>query len=499
LEAQWEEEVKVTAEDISNDVAILLGIAIRLNQPLLALSMDFLKWFLQFNLSDDTQPDMVVITLDETGKKLVFWRQKAMPMGASPSSGVAQRGLEALIYILQNNFDREEEKHLRQEAQQNSTLKKYLEARSKLATKTQRMEAKLHSERGFTDDLCILAVGTDRMWRMKRIIYHTIGPGGAKVLIAPKTKMGSTLDMIGVRWLLMYGVTFITKDKKQKAMLRLKQACDGRLEVAEYRKLLGLLWFFVCALMLSTSTMNGLSRPLQAGQEWDEGPNTWVRPRPPLTKRWQAWVQWLEKSAGAHVAGALGENVPTIPTGSTVFDWASDACDRDEHTSVSQVAGVEYGRYWVYAFTTKQQELFHITLKEALGPVGNTLTFGPQLPDDVNVSVSAEVDALATATLNSTDKSKSDALSELHRLHRETSIYKKLQQHMEVNHVYGEINDLADAASRGKWARFQRHCEQLGVEPKQLEPHPDFLRIVNQMEQFCKQLQESAKLSALAE
>ena len=67
LEVRWGEEVKVNAEQTSSDVAILLALSQRSGQPLLAITLDFLKWLLQYNLTEDTQPG-TVLTLGATDK-----------------------------------------------------------------------------------------------------------------------------------------------------------------------------------------------------------------------------------------------------------------------------------------------------------------------------------------------------------------------------------------------------------------------------------------------
>ena len=153
--------------------------------------MDFLKWFLQYHLSEDTQPEMVVVTLDESGSKLQFWRQMAMPMGASPSSSIAQRGLEGLLHIFGVNFDKEEQHHLAAEAKQEPQLKAFLAARGTLSLQTGRNESKLHTERGFTDDVCILCVGIDRMYQPKECCTTPLGPGEQTSSLHLKRKSGA--------------------------------------------------------------------------------------------------------------------------------------------------------------------------------------------------------------------------------------------------------------------------------------------------------------------
>jgi hypothetical protein len=276
----------------------------------------------------------------------------------------------------------------------------------------------------------------------------------------------------------------VTKEKKQKALLRLKTASDGKLEVAEYRKLLGLLWFIVGAMLLPTRMMNMLSNPLRKGQEMDSGPNTWVRTQPFLMEQWHVWMSWLGQASGTHVSNVWKRDMPLCQVGEVTFHWVSDGCTRDEHTEHAAAGGFEHGRWWFYQFTENQAELFHITLIEALGTVGNTLNFGPAIPTNVNIGV--EVDATSAMRIGGDGKTKSMALAKLHQLYVNTKEHKRLKDNITVDHIIGAANDMADAISRKRWAQFQQQCQQLGINPKQIELNPAFLQIVSQMEAFLE-------------
>jgi hypothetical protein len=278
----------------------------------------------------------------------------------------------------------------------------------------------------------------------------------------------------------------VTKEKKQKALLKLKTATEGKLEVSEYRKLRGLLWYIVGAMLLPLRMMNMLSKPLRKGQEWDSGPNTWVKPHPFLLEQWEAWVSWLSKASGTHVANVWNRQFVMEPTHEITFHWVSDGCTHDDKTEHAAVGGFEHGRWWFYEFTHTQAQVFHITLIEAMGAVGNTLNFGPGVPEKVNIGV--EVDATSAMKMNADGYTKSMALAKLHSLYVATNEYQRLKHCITTDHISGDGNDMADAISRKKWSQFHQMCEQLGVKPRQVALHPKFIEIIHQMETFLLQL-----------
>ena len=118
--------------------------------------------------------------------------------------------------IFRNNFNTVEQQHIKEDCARCEFTADFIKQRQALELQTGRKEAKLHHSRGYTDDVFILAIGLERMYRVKKVIYHTIGKGGAGVMIAPKTKIGTSLHLIGVAWLLAFGMPTVTHDKKQK-------------------------------------------------------------------------------------------------------------------------------------------------------------------------------------------------------------------------------------------------------------------------------------------
>lgn len=280
-EGDWEEEVKVSAGEISADITIINGLATVLGTTPMSINFDAKKWFLQLGLLESTKAFMSVVTLNEAGDDLIFWEQKVMPMGASPSSSIAQRCLDSLIWVMMRKFQEIDRPYLEPDCQNNPRLSTIMASRQALESKTGRMQAVMACSRGFTDDCGTALTDSDRAYRMRAVMFYTVGGGGANVLFAPKWNISPMLEMVGVAWLLSFAVTVVQPDKRVKAITKLDSALKGTITWADYRKLYGLLWFILSVVMLDRHAMNGLivsPCPAQRLQQALQTPAQWWMP-----------------------------------------------------------------------------------------------------------------------------------------------------------------------------------------------------------------------------
>ena len=102
------------------------------------MTSDGLKMFLQFNLSQSTQAQMQIVTLNSDSSDLQWWKQKSMPMGGTPSSGVAERHL-----LMELVFNKAEQQQLTKDAQDNPTFQEFVEKRQSLTKQTGRNQSVL--------------------------------------------------------------------------------------------------------------------------------------------------------------------------------------------------------------------------------------------------------------------------------------------------------------------------------------------------------------------
>jgi hypothetical protein len=404
-EQRWVEEVKTNAADVSSDAAVLGTLAVLADKVVATMTGDGHKMFLQFNLSTDTQPHMQLMTLNENGDGLCWWRQKSMPMGASPSSGVAERHLQMELSHTLEVFTTEEQPYLMQEAKENRVISKFLQDRKQLTASTHRNQAVTWTCRGYTDDFEFMFLHSNgRAYRLKKALYHTMGPGGCNLLLAPKTKFSTQLEMIGAEWLLNFLMSWIPNNKRTKLLAQVEHCMAGNMEVQQYRKMNGLQWWVVGALMMPHSMMNGLSHPLRMGQELYEGANVWVRHRPQMWKQLEKWSHFMQHANGRPVAAALCSEVPTLRSMAAPIFWSSDACTEDEITKVEGMGGLSHDAFWQLIIEEELRGVLHITELEALANVGNNVHLGGLNP--ARTEICNEVDELAPATTQQTESAK---------------------------------------------------------------------------------------------
>jgi hypothetical protein len=486
-ENRWVEETKTTAQDVSTDIAILGGLALKANKVLMALTGDGLKMFLQYNLSMDTQAHMQLVTVNQTGDGLDWWKQKAMVMGASPSCGVAERQMQMQMDNTLSEFTKQEQPYMWQEAKECKVTDAFLKHRQSLSNSTNRDQQRLWAGRVYTDDFQVSFIfSAGRVVRLKKAIYYTMGPGGSNLLLAPKTKISTQLSMIGADWLLNYAVGWLPESKRARLQMLVAETLTGEQEVQQYRKMHGLMWWTVGALMMNPSWMNGTSAPLCKGAELDEGPNTWVAKRQLLWKRLQKWQHFLSKVNGRPVAAALVSEVPTLKGNVTPVYQTSDACTEDEDTRVEGIAGVEANRFWCYYMPEDLKGKLHITTLEAMGALGNTMHFGDGHLE--GTAIFKEADAMSTVTLQRTERSKSEMLIMVQELHESLESFHKLKATTVPSHLFGEINYLSDLLSRGRMREFQTACEQMGLAPKRVPTKPQFEQFIRKLVQHQSSL-----------
>lgn len=497
---KWEEEVKVTAQEISEDVAIMHGIAEVQGTVPVAISVDAKKYFLQFALLEDVQPFMQVVTLNEAGDDLVFWRQYVMPMGASPSSSVAQRCLDALLFVLIQQFKVGDAPFVEQQRQSSARFDAIFSSREQLSDVTGRTQDVLAAARGYTDDAAILLPDIDRAQRMYALIHDVLGPGGANVeLSQEKLVISPALHMVGVTWLLPFAAVVTTMDKRTKAVEKLQQAVDGTIMWSEYRKLIGLLWFILSVVNLDAHAMNNMSLPLRGahGAAGVKNPNKLIlEDRPFLLQRWTSWITWLLQVVGTHCVSALGAEVQVVAcTQAEMYHLSSDACGGDDSPNgYSGAGGWMNGKWWRYQFTGLAAEL-HVTHKETLARLGNAMTVLCNVPTGApNIN---EMDASTTVAVANTGRAKSVVLGEIGSVMHQQPDFVRTRPYATEDHIYGPINELSDAASRNDVVRLRKLAAMMGITPVEVFPPKEFHEVVMRMAQLWKQLKEQEQRAAV--
>jgi hypothetical protein len=89
------------------------------------------------------------------------------------------------------------------------------------------------------------------------------------------------------------------------------------------------------------------------------------------------------------------------------------------------------------------------------------------------------VDALSTAPTHQTESSQSLRLLAIQNFHEGLAGFKKFKHTSITQHLYGEINYMADRISRDKMQEFKAACEQMGLRPRKIPTDAAFIQQVH--------------------
>ena len=130
-------------------------------------------------------------------------------------------------------------------------------------------------------------------------------------------------------------------------------------------------------------------------------------------------------------------------------------------TSEGGLGGYAHGSFWHIALDEADMKLMHITAWEFLAVGVNILIYGP-LFDGHEVYLLA--DALATVQILASNAAHSAVMQRIHDLILSLPEFDRLRPNVFSTHVYGRINILADAASRGTFNIISTICSQIGID-----------------------------------
>ena len=129
----------------------------------------------------------------------------------------------------------------------------------------------------------------------------------------------------GLAYFSLVGGAAITVDKKAAAQHKLAAAASSKLEVCEYRSLVGLLEWVRFALSIAASKMKVLYEPLKMTAQLGTGPTTWVRATAVRKFQWAKWSSLLATVNFASAAAVTGVVSAAPAPRSRVFVWHADA------------------------------------------------------------------------------------------------------------------------------------------------------------------------------
>lgn len=477
-QARLPKEHKALSPDMLSDMAALRYIADQLGWTLYSFSDDLEDFFRQFAIHPSELWMMPFIWFNETTLAAEFKNESRMGFGLVHASNVAQRFANAVVHIFLREFEKVDRPYLEKECAQHPLLREWI-LRRRCLPPGDFGQARLIAAAFYTDDLLCFVLGESRFARAISVWFDVTRRLGLACSAPEKRVGGVIVPWCGLIYTTLLGGAAITADKAAAAQLTLATAATGKLPVAEYRSIVGLIEWARFGLMMPPGCTSALYGPMRRGGELGEGPATWVRPTDQRLALWKKWAN-LMMTATFAPAAQTANVTPTIARRLVV--WHADAAIRG--TKYPALCGFWAGLYWVFPLPKRLLNRLHITALELLAQLGNFLVFGPMLrmlsPDTLQrMTVLLQCDSLVSTQvltantgrhrLSLTESgARSPVLKHIHEAMLENEEVKRLQQSVVVGHIYGEGNVMADAGSRGNIDLLHQLCGLCGLRPKRV-------------------------------
>jgi hypothetical protein len=271
-------------------------------------------------------------------------------------------------------------------------------------------------------------------------------------------------------------VRWVQQHKAAAMIVGLRRLLDERLEVSEYRSLLGQLADEIESTGGGWYRLKGMSAPLLEGQELSQGPATVVRRRRQLWARATAWLSTLSSCPGSSM---LASTLPAPkPKGGVVWEIGGDGA-REPGDKLAGIGAYWYGIWWHVPLVEGPpgMERLHITCIELLEVGLGVVIVGGLLLKPRHVRLVSDAYA-AAATMRTrlpsggaARDSKSKQLAAVHEVILRSPEFAALGE-PEVVQNYGETLLLNDAASRGYAQTITDVSAANGVTAHRLHPLP---------------------------
>ena len=161
---------------------------------------------------------------------------------------------------------------------------------------------------------------------------------------------------------------------------------------------------------------------------------------------------------------SVGSSLLSPPVASPVsFYLYSDAA---AEASSGGLGGWVHGEWWHFPLDHEELDLLHITALELTAVGVNIIIYGPTLAGCRAVVCA---DALATVQVLNRGSARAPAMQAVFGLIAALPEYKALAPLLEAAHVFGEVNVMADAASRAKFSVLQSIAKGIGVASRHVE------------------------------
>ena len=469
---RWPREIKPTVAEQAHDLAILKYAAEQAGEPVFMLTDDFKDYFFQYAIAQKMLPRCCILWSSLEGDCTAsFVAELGMAMGITISSGVAQRGTQACIYVFNKLMEQAE----KDEPEESPILLQWLEDRRPLnhglsEDGSMWNQARLHTCTGFTDDVWIAVVGVKRCVRAVRCWAQMIHSFGFWMAIPRKRQIGIGVRSLGADIHADAGVVVIPTEKILRAMLNLTATAQGTITFDEYRSLTGLLEHLVILNCSNRSVMNYMYTPMR--RPWTPDPTDRVQVTKRMLAQVKRWCDILRTRSGCHLIDAFQLRPIQHTSAAREVHCYSDAALQG--APIPAVGGWIEGFYW-HLPISRQMQVVPIPQWEFVGAVCNAIIFHHYLwgnngrsDPSTDADVVLHVDGLATPVNLARGAAGSTTMQYIHAWLMGSKAYADLGPSMVTMHCAGDRNYLADAASRGLFRDLHHMSSRLGIQPLRL-------------------------------
>ena len=472
---KWHPEGKPLFRDAGANGLILQHIARKAGLPCFVFAFDFKYYFHQLFLrygewwlAGALMPERM--RADGVPEALVAVVEMVLSMGTSPSSQIAQRFANAILWVLFRRMDEADAPHRDGEP---ATVQAWLHRREALEHDEFGTQARLYDALMYTDDPILQVVGVGRAIRLLAVWHDMVGPDGFGLMYAKAAKWHGGVH---ARWLgcciaPMLEAVWITPDKALSIIRRLDALASGELSVADHGKLVGQLEHFRFIAQLPAWTMYGMR---DAGLDAGGGrlpPGATARYVGRVVHAAARWRRAASNASGVWILAAApartggGSAAAPRTDGGPAAEWHLSSDAALTGTADPGLGGYMHGWWWCLPLDDWLVRL-PIVVLELIAAAVNVIVFAPTLRDAARVVL--EIDALSAQLVLRAGRAHSADLQIVHEEMLKLPEFCGLRHRLVVRHTFGEANPAADAASRGKHAFLHALCARLGVRARRM-------------------------------
>ena len=485
-------EIKPRLEDVMHDCVVLKHLGEVFQLPLIAISHDFKDFFNQFELAPwelwkvgfpwVRAADAARARDSGTAPQFAWVHERSLGFGYENASNFAQRVAWAIMEEMARRMDELDVDFFANTGAMTEPQRALVEVRRALSARSGRQELRLFScAHMYTDDPCVLVLGTTRMVRFLGLWHDFIEGGRWRMAIAAKAQVGSHITWNGIIHVPQLSLAVIPREKVSRACVELVRVRerDPTLVLREYNALSGLLQSLLPWANAQRDSMFHwycVNRALGA----DAGPSDRVafHISDDVVDRAAFWLERLAHHPGIHCANVFRTTLLAPSPESTSWYMYVDAALEEEYGGLG---GYMHGAGWYVPLEAEDRVgpyKLPITVLEYACYYATIEMQCPRVPATKYNDIVLASDSLGSVDAMIDMRSKSGLMLLITSIIRESDVFQAVQERLFVQHVYGAGNVFADAKSRGRRDVVEQLSAQLGIEYTELVVPPRVLALL---------------------